>query len=140
MAAYEALVASGTLQRDGVQVEVLSEFERLYDALEAYEPAPLPPIEEMAEAKPTIGSALARWAAQIGLAIGGGSDRPSGASGPVVSRFGAPKAEQPKLKPKEERRVDYSGIPRGVYVYGGVGSGKSGAPSSSLYGLSARFQ
>ncbi|KAH8060311.1 ATP binding protein [Aureococcus anophagefferens] len=62
----------------------------------------------------------------LGIAVGGGTDRPSGASGPVVSRFGSNydyDAERPRAKIIEAAPLlglD-SKAPVGAYVHGGVG-------------------
>lgn len=142
MAAYKQCVDLGDLRHDAVQVGVITELERLHRELQEYKPPERPVIENSSATKGTRG-----WWQTIvertGLALGGDSDRPSGASGPVVSRFGAPKHLQKEASSRTwlsqfnssgggssrqkgiAIKEDVYAAPKGVYVWGGVGSGKT---------------
>ena len=132
-ARYEALVADGALRRDDHQLAALRTLDRVWTQLETYEP---PNVREEAATlekeatTETLGQRFAAFAQGLGLAVGGGTDRPSGASGPVVSRFGSNydyDAERPQAKKVEAAPLlglD-SKAPVGAYVHGGVGCGKT---------------
>ena len=132
-ARYEALVADGALRRDDHQLAALRTLDRVWTQLETYEP---PNVREEAATlekeatTETLGQRFAAFAQGLGLAVGGGTDRPSGASGPVVSRFGSNydyDAERPRAKTIEAAPLlglD-SKAPVGAYVHGGVGCGKT---------------
>ena len=132
-ARYEALVADGALRRDDHQLAALRTLDRVWTQLETYEP---PNVREEAATlekeatTETLGQRFAAFAQGLGIAVGGGTDRPSGASGPVVSRFGSNydyDAERPRAKNIEAAPLlglD-STAPVGAYVHGGVGCGKT---------------
>ena len=132
-ARYEALVADGALRRDDHQLAALRTLDRVWKELETYEP---PNVREEAATlekeatTETLGQRFAAFAQGLGIAVGGGTDRPSGASGPVVSRFGSNydyDAERPRAKTIEAAPLlglD-SKAPVGAYVHGGVGCGKT---------------
>lgn len=125
--AYELCVSRGELRRDAVQARVMVELGRLYDELSEYEPPPLPEIT-LKKLEAPQRNWMSSMASVFGLALGGGSDRPSGSSGPVVSRFGAPQhlaRNDVPPSPKPNKKVIFDGAPRGVYLWGGVGSGKT---------------
>ena len=128
-ARYEALVADGALRRDDHQLAALRTLDRVWKELETYEP---PNVREEAATlekeatTETLGQRFAAFAQGLGIAVGGGTDRPSGASGSVVSRFGSNydyDAERPRAKTIEAAPLlglD-SKAPVGAYVHGGVG-------------------
>lgn len=142
MAAYQQCIDLGEMKYDAVQVGVITELERLHGELQDYKPVERSVIEDSSATKVSRGY----WQTIVertGLALGGDSDRPSGANGPVVSRFGAPKHLQKEAssrtwwslftssggesgRPKKTRpKENVIAAPKGVYVWGGVGSGKT---------------
>ena len=143
-ARYEALVSSGKLTRDPHQLAALSALDRVWRELDGYA---VPDVKEEAVAleSEASGASLTQRVASVAsslteslglgtLAFGGGSDRPSGAGGPRVSRFGSnydydgEAAEAAKNKPAAAAPVLLgldSKAPVGVYVHGGVGCGKT---------------
>ena len=85
-----------------------------------------------------IGGLARSW----GVALGGGSENPSGAGGVRVSTFGAPKTTPQTnagsssssswwpFRSKDEssngeEKLPPSSAPRGIYLHGGVGTGKT---------------
>ncbi|KAJ1450761.1 AFG1-like ATPase-domain-containing protein [Pelagophyceae sp. CCMP2097] len=135
LAVYRAEVAAGRVDEDRHQLRALEELERLHHAVAGYAPAPRAAAADSGRAAPSLldrlVGAVAGLAQGCGLALGGGSHRPSGAAGLAVSTFGAPQAEAsagPAAKPDYACvRADAleSGAPRGMYVHGGVGTGKT---------------
>lgn len=131
VAAYNALVDAEKIQRDGHQLEALVPLQRLHEEIVATGYAPAPRTETAAAAASSGGfmTKFAALAQGLGVAVGGGSARPSGAAGPVVSTFGSSYAQEKPTKKKEESAIIaeamQSTAPRGVYVHGGVGTGKT---------------
>jgi hypothetical protein len=73
---------------------------------------------------------FAAFAQSFGMAFGGGSDRPSGAGGPRVSRFGSNYDYDNERRPAKAVAAAPllgfdSAAPVGAYVHGGVGCGKT---------------
>ena len=131
IAAYNALVDAGKIKRDSHQLNALVPLQRLHEEIveTGYAPAPREAKEDTTESSNGLMTKFASFAQSMGVAIGGDTNRPSGAAGPVVSTFGSSYAQEKFVKPKEESEVIkealHSKAPRGVYVHGGVGTGKT---------------
>ena len=131
IAAYNALVDAGKIKRDSHQLNALIPLQRLHEEIieTGYKPAARQVKEDTAETNGGLMTKFASFAQSMGVAIGGDTNRPSGAAGPVVSTFGSSYAQEKFVKPKEESEVIkealHSKAPRGVYVHGGVGTGKT---------------
>ena len=154
-AEYERRIEAGDIVRDAHQVDACAQLQVLHDALASYAP---PSLDEAAAAAAAAAggdadavSPFSSFAQSIGLAVGGGSDRPSGASGPRVSSFGAPAvdpsgggggggggwlpawlsgaappaAEAAKTSRAIALTAAALAAPRGLYLHGGVGTGKT---------------
>lgn len=164
LAVYRERVALGQLVEDPHQVAALRELDSLFRELVAsgYRPPKLGQSSAEASAQAAshaaqrsrgsegLASALGGLARTFGLAVGGGSENPSGAGGVKVSTFGAPKP-QTGVAPAaatsswwpfgssrseetgsssvggavEERVQPPPGCPKGLYLHGGVGTGKT---------------
>ena len=83
IAAYDALIAGGRVKRDEHQLGALTPLQRLHDELVDSGYAPEPRAREAKEEDKgeTIFSRFAGFAQTLGVAVGGGSARPSGAAG-----------------------------------------------------------
>ena len=131
---YEELVGAGRLSRDAHQLVALGALDRVWRGLEDYA---VPDVREEARsleaeavAGPSLSQRFAALAQGMGIAVGGGTDRPSGASGPVVSRFGSNyDYDEERAAPKAVEATPLLGLdsaaPLGAYIHGGVGCGKT---------------
>ena len=94
-------MADGALRRDDHQLAALRTLDRVWTQLETYEP---PNVREEAATlekeatTETLGQRFAAFAQGLGLAVGGGTDRPSGASGRTEKGY-----------PPSSSRSSYSG-------------------------------
>ena len=155
-ALYDKLCTNGEITADRHQLAAMIHLQALHDQLISSGYAP-PPLEEVVTGEETtedlgVGGKIAEIAQSWGLAFGGGSENPSGAGGPRVSTFGAPKAA---LEENSGGGGLFGGLfgggggggggdgqsaaanagaptfqrpahaPNGVYMYGGVGTGKT---------------
>ena len=156
-ALYDKLCTNGEITADRHQLAAMVHLQALHDQLISSGYAP-PPLEEVVTGEETtedlgVGGKIAEVAQSWGLAFGGGSENPSGAGGPRVSTFGAPKAA---LEENSGGGGLFGGLfggggggggggdgqsaaanagapsfqrpahaPNGVYMYGGVGTGKT---------------
>ena len=140
------MVQEGRINRDEHQLAALAHLDGLWRELveTGYEP-PEPTLttnRDEGSDEGGLGATLGGLARGWGIALGGGSENPSGAGGVKVSKFGAPKeeessgggwwpfggggesaskaaaAEAPVMRPPP-------GAPRGLYLHGGVGTGKT---------------
>jgi predicted ATPase len=153
LAKYEALCASGTLTRDRHQVAALEQLDALWNTLAKrpqYAPPPPKRRDQQAGAGSGgggVGAALGNLARRWGVAMGGGSENPSGAGGVKVSKFGAPQLNTSSSSSSSSSSggVFFGGLfgggptaaaaaplarppanaPRGLYLHGGVGTGKT---------------
>lgn len=160
---YEALCANGTLTRDEHQIAALQQLDLLWHTLakSRYEPPPPPKLQASAANKDGgVGKAFGNMARKWGIAMGGGSENPSGAGGVKVSTFGAPKSDSKKSASSSGGgffgsllgKVSADGgagssleadtlarppanAPRGLYLYGGVGTGKTYVPAAWVLGF-----
>ena len=153
--AYEQLVAGGDICDDVHQRAALERLQRLHVTLAlGWRPAPL--VMDAAapeEEGETMASQVDQLMNRFGLAVGGGTDRPAGASGVTVSRFGsdynyddasgggflakmgfgggAADTDATTSVAEQEAEAEAAMLaalpdsPEGVYLYGGVGCGKT---------------
>ncbi len=86
IAAYNALVDAGKIKRDSHQLNALVPLQRLHEEIAetGYAPAPREVKEDNEEASTGLMTKFASFAQSMGVAIGGDTNRPSGAAGPVV--------------------------------------------------------
>ena len=107
IAAYNALVDAGKIKRDSHQLNALVPLQRLHDEIAetGYAPAPREAKEDNEQSSNGLMTKFASFAQSMGVAIGGDTNRPSGAAGPVVSTFGSSYAQEKFVKPKEESEV-----------------------------------
>jgi len=155
---YEALCANGTLTRDEHQIAALQQLDLLWHTLSnsRYEPPPPPKLKASTSNQDGgVSQVFSSMARKWGIAMGGGSENPSGAGGVKVSTFGAPKPDSSKSASSSSNSKGggffgsllggasagsgaSSGLeaaatmarppvnaPRGLYLYGGVGTGKT---------------
>ena len=155
--AYESLCAAGEIRNDDHQRLAMAKLERLHGQI-ALGWRPAPRVEEAVEEEvkaPGLSENVDAFMSRFGLAVGGGTDKPAGASGVTVSRFGsdydyddvdagflsklgfgggvkkAAGAATAVPTPAEQAAANGAMIaalpyaPRGLYLYGGVGCGKT---------------
>ena len=117
-------VRDGQLREDEHQLAAVCLLERLHGEMVTYDPPPLPPPPKPSGDKEwrgpkfdAYGQPIAGGAMYTGVGSGGDS---GGLWSAVTSYFGG-------AKPKGDGEPTLSGVvaPRGVYMYGGVGCGKS---------------
>jgi len=105
---YEAALTRGELNPDPRQKYLVEEFQKLYETLQGYTPrhasVTTRPVQTQAAAAPKSGSFFS------GFFGGGPAGKKEHANEPA---------------PASERICDYSGIPHGMYVWGGTGCGKT---------------
>jgi len=126
---FRAAIAAGTIREDPFQMAALEHLDRVHHELVGYTPPPpIPP--PAASKKEWRGPKFDKY----GTPIGGGTfytgvanqkQESEGSLWASVASFfgGGPRADAKKRKVNELPRLD--GVPRGVYMYGGVGVGKS---------------
>ena len=90
IAAYNALVDAGKIKRDSHQLNALVPLQRLHEEIAetGYAPAPRAVKEDNEEASNGLMTKFASFAQSMGVAIGGDTNRPSGAAGPVSPLLG----------------------------------------------------
>ena len=124
---YVAAVQSGALREDAHQLAALEKLQRLHHELAAYEPPPPPPPPP----PPTKGEWKGPQFDEYGQPVGGGTmytgvsnDGGGSGGGSWFGRlFGGGAAAAPAAAPP--RDLSSVSAPRGVYMHGGVGCGKS---------------
>ncbi|CAD7968381.1 unnamed protein product [Amoebophrya sp. A25] len=112
-ATYDALLDGGKINRDENQVEVVKHLEALSNLIKDYEPRDSPGA---ASAAPAAASTQAASGGGFFASLfGGAATTPN-----PPATTAAPRAPPPAATP--ELKFDH---PRGLYIYGGCGSGKS---------------
>eukprot|EP00944_MAST-04C_sp_MAST-4C-sp1_P006817 g6817.t1 len=119
---YESLVKAGKLHSDPSQLYACRQLDLLFHSLKDYTPGPLIPIQQRQDEGMSMQDALRGFASEVG------SDE-EGPSGFFSSLF----SSAPKKKPKAAApsgtvtKVGAGGAtaPKGLYMYGGVGCGKT---------------
>ena len=134
---YKSMVASGQFREDNHQVAAMLHLDRLYNDLLAYEPTPPkkpPPPKGGKEWKgpqfDAYGQPIGGGAAYTGVDKGGAAGAGFSADGDMFaglrSLFGGGDDAKKKDDPSAEPSLDgLEKVPLGVYMYGGVGVGKS---------------
>lgn len=131
-ATYHARVARGDLRSDDKQEAALVHLQRLHQELVGWKPRPPPPPPPPPKGKTWRGPQFDAY----GQPVGGGAmytgvankDKDSGGSmwSSISSMFGGGKSGGSDSSASSEPSLSNVGdIPRGVYMYGGVGCGKS---------------
>ena len=132
---YRKAVQSGKLNEDPCQVAALEELQRLHLELEVYEPPPPPPPPPPPEKKQWKGAQMDEYGEPIGggaLYTGVTNDKGddglfASISSTFGSMFGGGGSDAKKKGGGAAGEADLSLVkaPRGLYMYGGVGCGKS---------------
>jgi predicted ATPase len=125
-------IAAGILREDPNQTAALKKLDRLVDELRGFEPAPLKPPPLPSGAKQwrgprfdSYGQPIAGGALYTGVDGGGGLGG-SGGGGSLWSSFTSLFGDgEKKASAGAEPPLEAVAAPRGLYMYGGVGCGKS---------------
>ena len=126
-AAYQAAVTSGELREDVHQLAALNQLERLYQELLTWKPPPPPPPPPPPKESKWKGPQMDAY----GEPIGGGTfytgvKNDEGSSGGLWSTLtGLLGSKEEDDEHKEPDLTSGVAAPRGVYLYGGTGCGKS---------------
>ncbi len=130
-ASYEARVASGELRPDDKQQAALVHLQRLHEELVGWQPRPPPPPPPPPTEKVWRGPQFDAY----GQPTGGGTmytgvankdkDNDGGMWSAITSLFGGGGGGGGSGASSEPTLSDLESVPRGVYMYGGVGCGKS---------------
>ena len=85
IAAYNALVDAGKIKRDSHQLNALVPLQRLHEEIitSGYAPSPRQAKADNEEASNGLMTRFASFAQSMGVALGGDTNRPSGAAGPA---------------------------------------------------------
>ena len=117
---YTQRVASGELREDPPQLAALIHLDKLHHKLKIYTPPTLSPLT-ISTAKTDITTATARFSKEVGSdQTGFAGDKSTFFGFELPSIFGSTKEEK-----KETTSIDVPGAPQGVYMFGGVGCGKT---------------
>ena len=132
---FRAAVQSGKLNEDPCQVAALEQLNRLHLELEVYEPPPPPPPPPPPEKKQWKGAQMDEYGEPIGggaLYTGVANDKGddglfASISSTFGSMFGGGGDDKKRRGGGSADEADLSLVkaPRGLYMYGGVGCGKS---------------
>ena len=134
---YLAAVQSGRLNEDPCQVAALEQLQRLHLELEVYEPPPPPPPPPPPEKKQWKGAQMDEYGEPIGggalyTGVATGDKGDDGLFASISSTFGSifgGGGDDGKKKKgggsADEADLSLVTAPRGLYMYGGVGCGKS---------------
>ena len=119
---YESLVKQGKLHSDPSQVQALKLLEPLFHKLKEYTPGPLIPLKQREDAGLSMEDALKGFSSEIG------SDKEStGFFSSLFSSKPKKKKAPPPTTSGPATKLGAGGqtAPKGLYMYGGVGCGKT---------------
>ena len=119
---YQAKIKSGELREDPPQLAALVHLDKLHHSLKNYTPPALPPLIIKTK-KQDISTATAAFSKEVGSdKTGFAGDSATFFGFELSSIFGKPK---PPPAPVDILSTSIPGAPQGVYMYGGVGCGKT---------------
>jgi protein AFG1 len=123
LAVYNAKVSSGELREDPPQLDALIHLDSIHQALKTYDPPQLPPLT-ISTKKATLASATARFSKEKGSdQTGFDGDKSTFFGFELPSIFGGGGSD--KTKDNTASSIHVPGAPQGLYMYGGVGCGKT---------------
>jgi predicted ATPase len=120
---YKEKVKNGQLSTDQSQVKALELLEPLFNEVQDYNPGPLVPL------KRKTGEGMSLQDAVKGFSMEKGSDRDDNSGGGFFSSLFGSSKPKPAAKPKQStvvtQRSGTGKTPKGLYMFGGVGCGKT---------------